>query len=276
MQYNYLRRTLLTTLVSLLTLPPSLCRYHPRYFDGRLRPRVPTRCRSLPPPRVIRSCSPRPSFIRRSIYLPKSSSTRPCASGATAGLPIPSTVVVKPGHSTLRRLMTSTSAPSPSATVNSDESGGAILNTAGQLFLDGMRITDSNAGGTGVGNGGGAVASGGRLLVAASQFMNNSATGEAGSGGAILSTGGGFAVVGTTFTGNTSTRAGGAIEISGDASGSTAYPCNHDGQHHRRCPGQRRWRTHHRRFLPPGQSAVPTVTTTRPVKAAPCGTEPAR
>jgi len=101
-----------------------------------------------------------------------------------------------------------------------DTNGGAVINPTGLLRLDGVRISGSTAAGTGVGNGGGAVTSSGRLLVTASQFANNSAIGAAGSGGAILSTGGGFAITNTSFTGNTSTRAGGAIEISGDASGS--------------------------------------------------------
>jgi len=96
-----------------------------------------------------------------------------------------------------------------------DGSGGAILNPVGVLRLDGIRISDSSAAGTGVGNGGGAVASSGRLLVTASRFVDNSATGAAGNGGAILSTGGGIAVTNTFFTNNTSSRAGGAIEISG-------------------------------------------------------------
>ena len=52
------------------------------------------------------------------------------------------------------------------------DNGGAIINPTGQLHLDGVRISESSAAGTGVGNGGGAVANSGTLFVTASQFIN--------------------------------------------------------------------------------------------------------
>ena len=92
-----------------------------------------------------------------------------------------------------------------------DVSGGAVSN-AGVLTLDGMEITESTANGAGADTGGGAVLNTGNLLVNRTRFINNSAPGASGSGGAILNSAGSFSITRSTFMGNTASRAGGAIE----------------------------------------------------------------
>jgi hypothetical protein len=97
------------------------------------------------------------------------------------------------------------------------DNGGAIMNMGEILTLDGMEITESSAAGADADMGGGAVFNTGNLQVNRTRFINNSATGASGSGGAIMNFAGGFSITRGIFTGNTASRAGGAIE---DRSGS--------------------------------------------------------